>query len=112
MTGVYATMRLKLCKKGLGLVCYPAARVHALRQPEARGQAADHRGVEGVARPQGVNHAPCVGHLTAAVYLYMTGLLHEGIFHVRGLIKPAIFGSLPWAYVMWNWAQILIYGRH
>ena len=22
MTGVYATMRLKLCKKGLGLVCY------------------------------------------------------------------------------------------
>ena len=25
MTGVYATMRLKLCKKGLGLVCYLGA---------------------------------------------------------------------------------------
>ena len=33
---------------------------------------------------------------------YMTGLLHEGIFHVGGLIKPAIFGSSPWAYVMCN----------
>ena len=43
---------------------------------------------------------------------YMTGLLHEDIFNVGGLIKPAIFGSLPWAYVMCNWAQILIYGRH
>ena len=39
---------------------------------------------------------------------HMTGLLHEGIFHVAGLIKPAIFGSLPWAYVICNWAQILI----
>ena len=46
------------------------------------------------------------------LYIYMTGLLHEGIFHVRGLIKPAIFGSLPWAYVMCNWAEILICGRH
>ena len=46
------------------------------------------------------------------VITHMTGLLHEGIFQVRGLIKPAIFGSLPWAYVMCNWAQILIYGRH
>ena len=44
--------------------------------------------------------------------VHMTGLLHEGIFHVQGLIKPAIFDSLPWAYVMCNWAQILIYGRH
>ena len=39
---------------------------------------------------------------------YMTGLLHD----VRGLIKPAIFGSLPWASVMCNWAEILICGRH
>ena len=38
----------------------------------------------------------------------MTGLLHEGIFLVQGLIKPAIFGGLPWAYVMCNWAEILI----
>ena len=37
--------------------------------------------------------------------VYMTGLLHEGIFHVRGLIKPVIFGSL-------HWAEILICGRH
>ena len=43
---------------------------------------------------------------------YMTGLLHEGIFHVGGLIKPAIFGSSPWAYVICNWAQILICLRH
>jgi hypothetical protein len=41
-----------------------------------------------------------------------TGLLHEGIFHVGGLIKPAIFDSLPWAYVMCNWAQILVWWRH
>ena len=41
----------------------------------------------------------------------MTGLLHEGTFHVGGLIKPAIFDSLPWAYVMCNWAQILIGDR-
>ena len=44
--------------------------------------------------------------------VHMTGLLHEGIFHVQGLIKPAIFDSLPWAYVMCNWAQILIGDRH
>ena len=43
---------------------------------------------------------------------YMTGLLHEDIFNVGGLIKPAIFGSLPCAYVMCNWAQILICLRH
>ena len=43
---------------------------------------------------------------------YMTGLLHEGIFHVGGLIKPAIFDSLPWAYVICYWAQILICLRH
>ena len=42
---------------------------------------------------------------------YMTGLLHEGIFYVGGLIKPAIFGSSPWAYVMCKWAEILICGR-
>ena len=50
------------------------------------------------------------------IYIYisthMTGLLHEGIFHVGGLIKPAIFDSLPWAYVMCNWAQILVWWRH
>ena len=44
--------------------------------------------------------------------IYMTGLLHEGIFHVRGLCEPAIFDSLPWAYVMCNWAQILVHRRH
>ena len=42
----------------------------------------------------------------------MTWLLHEGIFHVRDLLQPAIFESLPWAYVMCNWAQILICQRH
>ena len=42
----------------------------------------------------------------------MTGLLHEGIFHVQGLIKPANFEGSPWAYVMCNWAQILICWRH
>ena len=44
--------------------------------------------------------------------MYMTGLLHEGKFHVRDLLEPAIFDSLPWAYVMCNWAQILIGDRH
>ena len=34
--------------------------------------------------------------------LDMTGLLHEGIFNVQDLLQPAIFGSLPWAYVMCN----------
>ena len=57
---------------------------------------------------------PC--HLTILpaqqLTLYMTGLLHEGIFHVRGLCEPAIFDSLPWAYVMCNWAQILVHRRH
>ena len=43
---------------------------------------------------------------------YMTGLLHEGKFHVRDLLEPAIFGSLPWAYVMCNRAQILLHRRH
>ena len=43
---------------------------------------------------------------------YMTGLLHEGIFHVQGLCEPAIFDSSPWAYVMCKRAQILICGRH
>ena len=43
---------------------------------------------------------------------YMTGLLHEGIFHVQDLLQPAICESLPWAYVMCNWAQILICQRH
>ena len=42
----------------------------------------------------------------------MTGLLHEGIFHVGGLIKPVIFDSLPWAYMMCKCAQILIGERH
>ena len=45
-------------------------------------------------------------------HVYMTGLLHEGNFHVRDLLEPAIFGSLPWAYVMCNWAQILLHRRH
>ena len=44
--------------------------------------------------------------------MYMTGLLHDGIFNVGGLIKHAIFDSLPWAYVMCNWAQILVWWRH
>ena len=43
---------------------------------------------------------------------HMTGLLHEGIFNVQGLIKPANFEGSPWAYVMCNWAQILICWRH
>ena len=43
---------------------------------------------------------------------HMTGLLHEGIFDVQGLIQPAIFGSLPWAYMMCNQAQILKCWRH
>ena len=42
----------------------------------------------------------------------MTGLLHEGIFHVEGVIKPANFDSLPWAYMMCKYAQILIGERH
>ena len=42
----------------------------------------------------------------------MTGLLHEGIFHVEGVIKPANFDSLPWAYMMCKCAQILIGERH
>ena len=46
------------------------------------------------------------------VWRYMTGLLHEGKFNVRDLLEPAIFDSLPWAYVMCNWAQILIGDRH
>ena len=45
-------------------------------------------------------------------YAYMTGLLHEGKFHVGDLREPAIFESLPWAYVMCNWAQILVGERH
>ena len=28
---------------------------------------------------------------------HMTGLLHEGIFHVQGLLEPAIYERLPWA---------------
>ena len=32
--------------------------------------------------------------------------------NVQGLCEPAIFGILPWANVMCNWAQILIHGRH
>ena len=43
---------------------------------------------------------------------YMTWLLHEGIFHVEGVLKPAIFESLPWAYMMCKCAQILIGERH
>ena len=42
----------------------------------------------------------------------MTGLLHEGIFNVEGVLKPAIFESLPWAYMMCKCAQILIGQRH
>ena len=34
--------------------------------------------------------------------LHMTGLLHEGIFHVQDLLQPAICESSPWAYVMCN----------
>ena len=59
---------------------------------------------------------PCKGHLFFSFlfvsFQYMTGLLHEGIFHVQGLIQPAICESSPWAYVMCNWDQILICQRH
>ena len=53
----------------------------------------------------------CVG--STAAYLeaeesYMTGLLHKGKIHVGDLCEPAIYDSLPWAYVMCNWAQILL----
>ena len=50
--------------------------------------------------------------LSTTLDAYMTGLLHEGKFHVRDLLEPAIFGSLHWAYVMCNWAQILLHMRH
>ena len=46
------------------------------------------------------------------VAIHMTGLLHEGIFHVGGVLKPTIFESLPRASMMCNWAQILICWRH
>ena len=36
------------------------------------------------------------------IFVHMTELLHEGIFHVGGLIKHAIFDSLPWARTMTN----------
>ena len=49
-----------------------------------------------------LNQNSCKIGLCNVECTYMTGLLHEGIFHVGGLIKPAIFGSLPWAYVMCN----------
>ena len=45
-------------------------------------------------------------------FQYMTVLLHEGIFHVEGVLKPAIFGGMPRAHMMCNWAQILICWRH
>ena len=34
-----------------------------------------------------------------------------GHIHVQGVLKPAIFGSFPRAYMMCNWAQIFICGR-
>ena len=42
----------------------------------------------------------------------MTGLLHEGIFNVEGVLKPVNFDSLSWAYMMCKCAQILIGERH
>ena len=42
----------------------------------------------------------------------MTGLLHEGSFHVQGLTKSVTFGSLHKAYITCNWAEILICYRH
>ena len=42
----------------------------------------------------------------------MTVLLHEGISNVEGVLKPAIFESLPWAYMMCKCAQILEGERH
>ena len=42
--------------------------------------------------------------LQGLLFMHMTGLLPEGIFHVEGLLQPAFFGSSPWAYVMCNWA--------
>ena len=43
------------------------------------------------------------------LYMYIIELLHEGKFHVGDLCEPAIFDSFPWAYVMCNWAQILLH---
>ena len=34
--------------------------------------------------------------------VHMTGLLHEGIFHVEGLCKIVTFGSLHRAYITSN----------
>ena len=74
-------------------------------------------GVLGVAHPaplraallrQGAVHLQHIENVDT----YMTGLLHEGKFHVRDLLEPAIFGSLPWAYVMCNCAHILLHGKH
>ena len=62
--------------------------------------------------PQAGQQAHCSVQVSGVRYSHMTGLLHEGIFHVGGLIKLAIFGSLLWAYVICNWAQILICLRH
>ena len=57
----------------------------------------------------------CTSHKPRASYqrwLVRGDLEHEIKFHVRDLLEPAIFDSLPWAYVMCNWAQILIGDRH
>ena len=68
-------------------------------------------------QPRQVNSAVIQGHYinphkNFTQPTYMTGLLHEGKFHVGDLLEPAIFDSLPWAYVMCNWAQILLHRRH
>ena len=54
------------------------------------------------------NCVNCVKIILETIYVkimsltYMTWLLHEGIFHVEGVLKPAIFRGLPRAYVMCN----------
>ena len=58
-----------------------------------------HRQQEGGGAEEGGPHQlhRGTGAVPVAYCVYMTVLLQKGIFHVRGLIKPAIFGSLPWA---------------
>ena len=59
-----------------------------------------------------INHKNCFIQKGILLVVHMTELLHEGKFHVRDLLKLAIFGSLPWDYVMCKCAQILICWRH
>ena len=40
---------------------------------------------------------PLILKVLVPILQHMTGLLHEGIFHVQGLLEPAIYERLPWA---------------